>query len=52
MTGAPLDQVISYALFAQGLPGGHFFQDKIENVVCGLGCQASTAAVARRYSSS
>ena len=23
------------------LPGGHFFQDKIENVVCGHGCQAS-----------
>ena len=28
------DQVISYALFAQSLPGGHLFQDKIENVHC------------------
>jgi LCP family protein required for cell wall assembly len=36
------DQVISYALFAQSLPGGHLFQEKIENVQCGLGCQAST----------
>jgi len=32
-----LDQVISYALFAQALPGGHFFQDKIENVDCSTG---------------
>ncbi|MDP9286011.1 MAG: LCP family protein, partial [Actinomycetota bacterium] len=39
------DQVISYALFAQSLPGGHLFQDKIENVVCGLGCQASTSDI-------
>jgi LCP family protein required for cell wall assembly len=40
--GHPLqgDQVISYALFAQGLPGGHLFQDKIENVQCALGCTA------------
>jgi hypothetical protein len=40
--GHPLqgDQVISYALFAQGLPGGHLFQDKIENVQCSLGCTA------------
>ena len=35
-------QVFNYALFAYGLPSGHLFQDKIENVVCGLGCQAST----------
>jgi LCP family protein required for cell wall assembly len=35
------DQVISYALFAQGLPGGHLFQDKIENVQCGIGCTAA-----------
>ncbi len=35
-------QVYNYALFAYGLPSGHLFQDKIENVVCGLGCQAST----------
>jgi LCP family protein required for cell wall assembly len=34
-------QVISYALFAYGLPPGHVFQNKIQNVVCGLGCQAS-----------
>jgi LCP family protein required for cell wall assembly len=39
------DQVISYALFAQGLPGGHLFQDKIENVQCSLGCQASNADI-------
>jgi LCP family protein required for cell wall assembly len=32
-----LEQVISYALFAQALPGGHFFQDKIENVDCASG---------------
>ena len=35
-------QVYNYALFAYGLPSGHLFQDKIENVVCSLGCQAST----------
>jgi len=35
------DQVISYALFAQGLPGGHLFQDKIENVQCAIGCTAA-----------
>lgn len=35
------DQVISYALFAQSLPPGHLFQQKIQNVQCGLGCQAS-----------
>ena len=35
------DQVISYALFAQSLPAGHLFQQKIENVQCGLGCQAA-----------
>jgi LCP family protein required for cell wall assembly len=40
-----LDQVISYALFAQGLPGGHLFQEKIENVACGVGCSASTSEV-------
>jgi LCP family protein required for cell wall assembly len=38
-------QVYNYALFAYGLPSGHLFQDKIENVVCGLGCQASTADI-------
>jgi LCP family protein required for cell wall assembly len=41
-----LDQVISYALFAQGLPGGHFFQDKIENVDCSTGpCLASASDI-------
>ena len=34
-------QVYNYALFAYGLPAGHVFQDKIDNVVCGLGCSAS-----------
>jgi len=37
-----LDQVISYALFAQGLPGGHLFQEKIQNVQCLNECTAST----------
>src|SRR3954451_13527282 len=37
-----LDQVISYALFAQGLPGGHLFQEKIANVVCVNECTASS----------
>jgi LCP family protein required for cell wall assembly len=40
-----LDQVISYALFAQGLPGGHLFQEKIENVQCGIECSASTGDI-------
>jgi LCP family protein required for cell wall assembly len=39
------DQVISYALFAQGLPAGHLFQDKIENVQCGIGCTASASDI-------
>jgi LCP family protein required for cell wall assembly len=39
------NQVISYALFAQSLPGGHLFQDKIANVQCSLGCQASTSDI-------
>ena len=34
-------QVYNYALFAYGLPAGHVFQDKIDNVVCSLGCSAS-----------
>jgi LCP family protein required for cell wall assembly len=38
-------QVYNYALFAYGLPSGHLFQDKIENVVCSLGCQASTTDI-------
>jgi hypothetical protein len=40
-----LDQVISYALFAQGLPGGHLFQEKIDNVTCGIGCSASSSDI-------
>ena len=40
-----LNQVISYALFAQGLPGGHLFQEKIENVTCTIGCTASTSDI-------
>jgi hypothetical protein len=40
-----LNQVVSYALFAYGLPSGHLFQDRIENVVCGLGCQASSTDI-------
>ncbi|HEU5371111.1 MAG TPA: LCP family protein [Gaiellaceae bacterium] len=39
------DQVISYALFAQKLPAGHLFQNRIENVQCSLGCQASSTDV-------
>jgi LCP family protein required for cell wall assembly len=39
------DQVISYALFAQKLPGGHLFQDKIENVQCLNECSASTSEI-------
>jgi LCP family protein required for cell wall assembly len=38
-------QVYNYALFAYGLPSGHVFQDRIDNVVCGLGCQASTSDI-------
>ena len=39
------NQVISYALFAQSLPPGHLFQQKIENVQCGLGCSASSSDI-------
>jgi LCP family protein required for cell wall assembly len=39
------DEVISYALFAQKLPGGHLFQDKIENVQCLNECTASTSEI-------
>ncbi|MBA3841378.1 MAG: LCP family protein [Actinobacteria bacterium] len=41
-----LGQVASYALFAYGLPTGHLFQDRIENVLCGLGCSASSTDIA------
>jgi LCP family protein required for cell wall assembly len=40
-----LDQVISYALFAQGLPGGHLYQEKIANVQCGSECTASSTDI-------
>jgi LCP family protein required for cell wall assembly len=43
-------QVYDYALFAYGLPSGHFFQDRIENVVCGIGCQASTDEIQKAVS--
>jgi hypothetical protein len=36
------NQVISYALFAQSLPSGHLFQDKIENVQCNITCYVSS----------
>jgi LCP family protein required for cell wall assembly len=39
------DQVLQYALFAQTLPSGHVFQNRIENVQCSLGCQASSTDV-------
>jgi LCP family protein required for cell wall assembly len=37
------DEVISYALFAQGLPSGHLFQDKLENVQCANECTVSSS---------
>lgn len=40
-----LDQVISYALFAQALPAGHLFQEKIANVQCPNECTASTSDI-------
>jgi LCP family protein required for cell wall assembly len=45
--GHPLEpkQVISYALFAQSLPSGHLFQDRIENVQCQITCYASPSDV-------
>jgi hypothetical protein len=43
-------EVYDYALFAYGLPSGHFFQDRIENVVCGIGCQASTDEIQKAVS--
>ncbi|MGH3001749.1 MAG: LCP family protein [Gaiellaceae bacterium] len=38
-------QVYDYALFAYGLPRGHVFQPRIENVVCGMGCQAAPSDI-------
>ncbi|HVC87458.1 MAG TPA: LCP family protein [Gaiellaceae bacterium] len=37
------NEVISYALFAQSLPPGHLFQDKIANVQCANECTVSSA---------
>jgi LCP family protein required for cell wall assembly len=39
------EQVLSYASFAQSLPAGHVFQNRIENVQCSLGCQASSSDI-------
>src|SRR5690349_20691141 len=38
-------QVLQYALFAQQLPSGHLFQNRIQNVQCTLGCQASASDI-------
>jgi LCP family protein required for cell wall assembly len=40
-----LKQVIGYALFAAGLPGGHLFQERIQNVQCLIECNASTSDI-------
>ena len=40
-----LDQVLSYALFAQSLPSGHFFQDHIQNVQCQNTCTVDSASL-------
>jgi LCP family protein required for cell wall assembly len=37
------DQVISYALFAQALPPGHLFQDRIANVQCLNTCTVTSS---------
>src|SRR6185312_8550239 len=39
------EQVLSYAFFAKAIPAGHVFQNRIENVQCSLGCQASSTDV-------
>jgi len=39
------EQVLSYAFFAKSLPAGHVFQNRIENVQCSLGCQASSTDI-------
>jgi len=39
-------EVLNYAFFAYGLPNGHVFQDKVENVSCSAGpCEASSSDV-------
>jgi LCP family protein required for cell wall assembly len=40
-----LNQVVSYALFAQKLPPGHLLQERIQNVQCTLGCVAASSDV-------
>ncbi|HEX6763613.1 MAG TPA: LCP family protein [Gaiellaceae bacterium] len=44
------DQVLSYALFAKDLPGGHFFQPKIEGVSGASVTSAPTGAVQQAVS--
>jgi LCP family protein required for cell wall assembly len=39
------EQVLSYAFFAKSLPAGHVFQNRIDNVQCSLGCQASSTDI-------
>jgi LCP family protein required for cell wall assembly len=39
------EQVLSYAFFAKSLPAGHVFQNRIDNVQCTLGCQASSSDI-------
>jgi LCP family protein required for cell wall assembly len=38
-------QVYGYALFAYGLPSGHLFQIRINNVDCQIGCSASSSDI-------
>jgi LCP family protein required for cell wall assembly len=40
-----LNQVVSYALFAQKLPPGHLLQERIQNVQCVNVCDASSSDV-------
>ena len=40
-----LSEIKSYAFFAYGLPSGHLFQDKIQNVQCQNQCYAATADI-------
>ncbi|HEY5294367.1 MAG TPA: LCP family protein [Gaiellaceae bacterium] len=45
-------EVVNYAFFAYGLPNGHVFQDKIENVVCSAGpCSASSSDIQKAVQS-
>ncbi|HZT91719.1 MAG TPA: LCP family protein [Gaiellaceae bacterium] len=40
-----LGEIEKYALFAYGLPSGHLFQDRIENVTCQNTCTAPQSAI-------